>query len=63
MLSKVQILLVILGLLLAFYLVISLGAKVDKTSPAYNHLSKYLFGVRILISIIAIVSLILWALI
>ena len=43
-------------------LLISLGAKVGKNSPAYDKISRYLFSVRILILIIAIVSLILWLL-
>jgi amino acid transporter len=62
MFEKIEILAIIIVLLLLFYLVISLGARVSKNSPAYHRVSKYLFGVRILISIIAIVSLILWAL-
>jgi hypothetical protein len=62
MLEKYEILAVIIVLLLAFYFVISFGARVNKNSPAANEISKYLFGVRILITIIAIVSLILWAL-
>jgi len=60
MLEKTEILAVILVLLLAFYFVIFWGSKVDKKSPAYNDISKYMFGVRVLIIIIAIVSLILW---
>tara|TARA_B100000470_G_C19470644_1_gene249969 strand:- start:308 stop:499 length:192 start_codon:yes stop_codon:yes gene_type:complete len=62
MLGKVEILLVIIALLLAFYFVISWGARVGKNSPAYDNVAKYLFGVRILIIFIAIVSLILWLL-
>ena len=62
MFSKLQILIVIIALLLAFYFVISLGSKVNKNSPAAPSIAKYMFGVRILISIIAIVSLILWIL-
>ena len=62
MLGKVEILIVIIALLLTFYFVISLGSKVSKNSTAGNKISKYLFGVRILIIIIAIVSLILWLL-
>jgi heme/copper-type cytochrome/quinol oxidase subunit 2 len=60
MLGKVEILIVIIVLLLAFYFVISWGAGRRKNSPAYGEITKYLFGVRILIIIIAIVSLILW---
>jgi len=62
MLEKYEILAVIIVLLLVFYFVISLGARVSKDSPAANEVSKYLLGVRILIAIIAIVSLILWTL-
>ena len=62
MLGKTEILLVIIGLLLVFYFVISWGAHVKKDSPAYSNIAKYLFGVRILILFIAIVSLILWLL-
>ena len=60
MLEKNEILIVIILLLLAFYFVISWGSKVSKNSPAYKDISKYMFGVRILIIVIAIVSLILW---
>tara|TARA_B100000029_G_C16711882_1_gene643567 strand:- start:112 stop:303 length:192 start_codon:yes stop_codon:yes gene_type:complete len=62
MLTKIEILGVIVVLLLAFYLVISWSAKVGKNSSAHIKISKYLFGVRILILIIALVSLILWLL-
>ena len=60
MLEKSEILIVIILLLLTFYFVISWSSKVSKNSPAYNNISKYMFGVRILIIILAIVSLILW---
>ena len=60
MLEKTEILIVIIVLLLAFYLVISLGAKMKRKSSETPEISRYLFGVRILIIIIAIVSLILW---
>ena len=62
MFEKVEILVIIIILLLAFYFVISWGSKVSKNSPAYASISRYMFGVRILIVIIAIVSLILWVL-
>ena len=62
MLGKVEILAVIIVLLLAFYLVISFGAKTRKNSPANKEIARYLSGVRILIIVIAIVSLILWLL-
>ena len=60
MLGKVEILIVIIVLLLAFYFVIVWGAGKRKDSPALVEIRRYLFGVRILITLIAIVSLILW---
>ena len=60
MLGKTEILIVIIVLLLVFYLVISLGAGKKEKSSETPEISRYLFGVRILIIIIAIVSLILW---
>ena len=60
MLGKAEILVVIFVLLLAFYLVISLGAGNKKKSSQSREITSYLFGVRVLIIIIAIVSLILW---
>ena len=60
MLGKVQILFVIFALLLVFYLVISLGAGKKRKSSQSREITSYLFGVRILIIIIGIVSLILW---
>ena len=60
MLGKVEILVVIIVLLLAFYFVISWGAGKRKNSPSSLEIARYLFGVRILIIVIAIVSLILW---
>ena len=62
MFEKVESLIVIIVLLLTFYFVIwwgSGGRKKSSTSPKIN---RYLFGVRILIIFIAIVSLILWLL-
>ena len=60
MLEKIEILIVIIVLLLVFYLVISLGARKRGKSPEIPEISGYLRGVRVLIIIIAIVSLILW---
>jgi len=60
MFEKVEILVVIIVLLLAFYFVIWWGAGRGKNSS--SKIAKYLFGVRILILLIAIVSLILWLL-
>ena len=60
MFEKFEILIIIIIILLAFYFVISLGAGKSKNSYAATKIARYLFGVRILIGIIAIVSLILW---
>ena len=60
MFSKPIILIVILILLLSFYLVIRLGAKKKKDIEDSKNLTRYLFGVRILIIILAVVGLILW---
>ena len=62
MLEKVEILIFIIVLLLAFYFVIWLGAKGNNRSPSSPEISRYLFGVRMLILLIAIVSLIFWLL-
>ena len=60
MFGKPVILLVILALLIAFYIVIRLGAGKQKDIENSKNLTRYLFGVRILIAILAIVGLILW---
>ena len=60
MFSKPIILIVILILLLSFYLVIRLGAGKKKDIEYSKNLTRYLFGVRILIIILAVVGLILW---
>tara|TARA_B100001123_G_C14713091_1_gene789991 strand:+ start:449 stop:640 length:192 start_codon:yes stop_codon:yes gene_type:complete len=60
MFEKFEILIIIIVLLLAFYFVIQWGAGKGRNSDASTKISRYLFGVRILIAIIAIVSLILW---
>ena len=62
MFEKFEILIIIIIILLAFYFVISLGAGKSKDSNAATRIARYLFGVRNLIGIIAIVSLILWLL-
>ena len=62
MFEKFEILIIIIIILLAFYFVISLGAGKGKDPNSSSKIAKYLFGVRILIFIIAIVSLILWLL-
>ncbi len=60
MLGKPIILVIIFALLLVFYLVIRVGAGKKKEIEGSKKLTKYLFGVRILILILAIVGLILW---
>ena len=60
MFEKVEILFVIFALLITFYLVISIGAGKNRKSSPSREITNYLFGVRILIIIIAIVALILW---
>ena len=60
MFEKFEILIIIIIILVAFYFVISLGAGKGKDSNAATKIARYLFGVRVLIGIIAIVSLILW---
>ena len=60
MLEKIEILIVIFIVLLVFYLVIAWGASNKKKSSQSPEIKRYLFGVRILITIIAIVALILW---
>ena len=60
MLEKVEILIVIFIILLVFYLIIAWGASNRKKSPQSPEIKSYLFGVRVLILFIALVSLILW---
>ena len=65
MLEKAGILIVIFVLLLVFYLVISWGAGKKRQSSMTKEfpspeIAGYLLGVRVLIILIAIVSLILW---
>ena len=60
MFEKFEILIIIIIILLTFYFVISLGAGKGKDPSSSSKIAKYLFGVRILIGVIAIVSLILW---
>ena len=62
MFGKVEILIVIIALLLAFYFVILWGSGKTKKSNTSPEIKRYLFGVRVLIIVIAIVSLILWLL-
>jgi len=58
--GKPIILIVILILLLVFYLVIRFSAGKKKDIEDSKNLTRYLFGVRTLIIILAIVGLILW---
>ena len=62
MFEKFEILIIIIIILLTFYFVISLGAGRGKNPNSSAKIARYLFGVRVLIGIIAIVSLILWVL-
>ena len=58
MMEKIEILLVIFLLLALFYLIIAWGA--GKKRSENPKIKKYLTSVRILISLIGVVSLILW---
>ena len=60
MLEKFEILIVIFALLVAFYIVITLGASFRGKFPKSKEIVNYLFGVRILIIFIAVISIILW---
>ncbi len=60
MFNKPIILIIILILLLIFYLVIRVSAGKKKEIEDSQKLTKYLFGVRTLILILALVGLILW---
>ena len=60
MFSKPVILIIILILLISFYLVIRIGAGKKKEIENSHSLTRYLFGVRILVIILAAVGLILW---
>ena len=61
MFEKIEILIIIFGILFLFYVVISLGAGKKRKFSESPEIARYLFGVRILIIIIAIVALILWS--
>ena len=60
MLGKNGILFVTLVLLLVFYLVIRFSAGKKKDIAKSHQMSNYLNGVRIIIAILALVSLFLW---
>ena len=61
MFEKNEILVIIIILLLVFYFVISFGATIGVKSSKNPHIARYLFGVRILIIILALVAIILWS--
>ena len=54
------ILIILLFLLLVFYLVIRFGAGKKEDIDKSKNLTRYLFGIRILIILLAIVGLGLW---
>lgn len=60
MIEKIEVLFVIAGLLLVFYLVILFGAGNKRKTFQSIEIKKYLFGVRMLILLIALISVILW---
>ena len=60
MLEKFEILIVIFFILILFYLVIYWGSGGKKKAIESRKIKNYLFGVRILIIIITVVSVILW---
>ena len=60
MFGKPVILIILLVSLLVFYLVIRIGAGKKKDIDQSKNLTRYLFGIRILIIILAIVGLGLW---
>ena len=60
MFSKPVILIIVLILLLIFYFVIRIGAGKTKEIENSQNLKRYLFGVRILILILAVVGMVLW---
>ena len=60
MFSKPVILIILLVLLLVFYLVIRFGPGKKEDIEKSKNLTRYLFGIRILIILLAIVGLGLW---
>ena len=57
MFERFEILLITFALFFVFYLVISLGAGRKKQT---HEIARYLFGVRVLLIILAIVAFFLW---
>ena len=60
MFSKPIILIIVLALLLVFYFVIRIGAGKSREIEDSKNLKRYLFGVRLLILILAFVGIVLW---
>ena len=60
MFGKPIILIILLTLLLVFYLVIRAGAVKKKDIDESKNLTRYLYGIRILIILLAAVGLVLW---
>ena len=60
MLEKFEILIVIFFILILFYLVIYWSSGGKKKASESRKIKNYLFGVQMLIIIIAVVSVILW---
>jgi len=58
--EKINILIVIIGLFLAFYIVISLGAGGKKKSLQSSKIKNYRAGVNILIVLLTLIALIFW---
>jgi len=61
MLEKNEILIFLIVIFIIFYIVIYWGSGGKKKSSESPQIKNYLFGVRILIIILTIVSIILWA--
>ena len=61
MLEKNQILLVLIILFITFYFVIYLGSGGKKKTSTSPQIKNYLLGVRVLIIILSVISIILWA--
>ena len=60
MFGKPIILIILLALLLVFSLVIRAGAVKKKDIDESKNLTRYLYGIRILIILLAAVGLVLW---
>tara|TARA_Y100000590_G_scaffold32781_1_gene36008 strand:+ start:480 stop:671 length:192 start_codon:yes stop_codon:yes gene_type:complete len=60
MFEKFEILIIIVIILLIFYFVIAWGSGKKRNVAQSEEIKRYLFGVRVLIGLIGIVSLILW---